>query len=65
MPLTKDDYDMIAFFEKIYSKFYRMDKEEKSLWNTKHIYQHPVANELYLAFRNGVAYGKRCAHEDD
>ena len=64
MPVTKADYDMMAYFEKIYGKSFRMDKEEKSLWNMKHIYQHPVVNELFLAFRNGVAYGKRCTEDN-
>lgn len=56
--ITKEHYDVMAHFEKIYGKQYRMDKEEKSYWLKGNIYQHPEANMLFKAFRQGVAYGK-------
>ena len=63
LPTSKDDYDMMKTFEKIYGKSFRMDKEDKHMWNRGIMYQHPEVNKLFLAFREGVAYGKRIGQE--
>ena len=63
MPTSNEDYAMMQIFEKIYGKDYRMDKEDKSMWSQKIIYQQPDANALYLAFRHGVAYGRSVGGE--
>lgn len=54
----QEHYTIMEAFEKAYARSYRMDKEEKSLWHKGVIYQHPVANELFLAFRQGVSFGR-------
>ena len=52
----KEHYDLMDAFER--SRAGRFDKEEKSLWLRGRIYQNGRANELFLAFRDGYAYGK-------
>lgn len=56
---SQEHIDLIAMFERIYTG--RMDKEEKSLWRMGRIYQDGQINDLFLAFRQGVAYGKAVA----
>lgn len=53
---SQEHIEMIAMFERIYKG--RMDKEEKKLWPVGRIYQDGQINELFLAFRQGVAYGQ-------
>lgn len=54
--VTQEHYDIIAMFERIYSG--RFDKEDKALWAKGHVYQDGEMNNLFLAFRHGVAFGK-------
>ncbi len=54
---SKDHYDLIAMFDRIY-KGERLDKEDKSLWAQGNVYQSGETNKLFLAFRQGVAYGQ-------
>ncbi len=62
MTLTsKEHYDMIAFFERCFKGQFRMDKEDKSLWSKGNVYQNSDANRAFLAFREGVAYGRAVA----
>jgi hypothetical protein len=53
-------YDLIAMFDRLF-KGRRLDKEDKSLWAKGRIYQNGEVNELFLAFRQGVAYGQGIA----
>lgn len=53
---SQEHIDLMAMFERIYKG--RMDKEEKALWRMGRIYQDGQINELFLAFRQGAAYGK-------
>lgn len=54
--LGKDHYDMMEFFEKHFVGT-RMDREPKELWAKGRVYQNGDTNNLFLAFRHGVAYG--------
>lgn len=53
---TKEHYDLMAQFEREFSH-HRLDKEPKDLWSKGIIYQNGQANELFLAYRRGYAYG--------
>ena len=53
---SKEHYDMIAMFERTF-KGHRFDKEDKTLWAKGNVYQNGDTNNLFLAFRQGVAYG--------
>lgn len=54
--LSQDHYDLIAMFDKLF-KGRRLDKEDKGIWAKGRVYQDGNVNELFLAFRQGVAYG--------
>ena len=53
---TKEHLDMMAMFERIFSDR-RLDKEDRALWSRGNVYQNGDVNQLFLAFRQGVAYG--------
>lgn len=56
---SKEHYDMMEFFEKSFKGRWRLDREtDKAMWARGAIYQHGEANAAFLAFRQGVAYGK-------
>lgn len=55
--LSKEHYELIEMFDKLYSHV-RLDKEDKAYWSKGNIYQNGEVNNLFLAFRHGVAYGK-------
>lgn len=57
---TKEHYDLMAQFEKEFSH-HRLDKEPKDLWSKGNVYQNGQANELFLAYRRGYAYGAAVA----
>lgn len=57
MLTSKEHYDVLAQFEKQFSHK-RLDKEPKERWSKGNIYQDGNVNDLFIAFRNGVAYGK-------
>lgn len=48
--------EMMAMFDRL--KLGRLDKEAKELWPRGRIYQDGRVNDLFLAFRQGVAYGQ-------
>lgn len=48
--------EMMAMFERL--KLGRLDKEPRESWAKERIYQDGRVNELFLAFRQGVAYGE-------
>lgn len=57
--LSKDHYEMMAFFEQNFRGRFRLDREEdKALWAKGAVYQNGEANAAFIAFRHGVAYGK-------
>lgn len=58
--LSQDHYELIAMFDRLF-KGKRLDKEPKEIWAKGRIYQNGEVNELFLAFRQGVAYGQRVA----
>lgn len=59
---TKEHYDLMAFFEKVFSHL-RLDRESRELWTNSVIYQDGTTNKLFLAFRHGYTYGK--AHNQE
>lgn len=62
MTLTsKDHYEMIEMFENEFKGSFRMDKEDKSYWAKGNVYQNADLNNLFLAYRRGVAYGRATA----
>lgn len=54
--LSKYHYDLMEQFEKEFSG--RKDKEQKALWSQGNIYQDGQYNQLFLAYRKGVALGR-------
>ena len=54
---TKEHYDLMLNFEKLY-KGHRLDKEDKKLWSKSIIYQDGLVNKLFLAYRYGYTLGK-------
>lgn len=53
---SKEHYDLMEMFEKIFSG--RKDREPKEFWPKGNIYQDGEVNAQFIAFRHGVAYGK-------
>lgn len=60
MLYTKEHQELMQMFERIY-KAERLEREDKSDWASNRIYQDGTVNKLFLAFRQGVAYGKAIA----
>ena len=56
--VSKEHYDLIDMFEKIFKGQFRFDKEDKATWTKGFVYQHGDANRMFLAFRQGCAYGR-------
>lgn len=59
---SQEHYDLMAQFERQF-KGERLDREDKSFWPIGHIYQDGHVNNLFLAFRHGVAYGTAIARQ--
>lgn len=56
---TQEHYDLIDQFERDCGvKDTRRQKEPKELWRRGIIYCHGETNALFLAYRQGYAYGK-------
>lgn len=53
---TQEHQELIAMFERTFTG--RFDKEDKAIWPMGYVYQDGKLNELFLAYRNGYAYGK-------
>lgn len=47
----------MAMFEREYKGSCRLDREDRSVWKYR-IYQNGEANNLFLAYRRGYAFGK-------
>lgn len=60
---SKEHYDLISAFER--DRKERVDKEDKTLWPKGIIYQDGRVNALFLAYRDGYAYGKTCGQSAD
>lgn len=55
---SKEHYELIEMFEKTaISKGFRKDKEPRELWSKGVVYQNGELNRLFLAYREGIAYG--------
>ena len=54
---SKEHQEIMAAFENVF-KHYRLDREPKDVWQQGNVYQDGHVNQLFLAFRHGVAYGK-------
>lgn len=52
---TKAHEELMRQFESL--KPGRVDREAKELWKDGHVYQNGEVNNLFLMFRQGVAYG--------
>ena len=59
---SREHTEMMSFFERQHPHL-RLDKEPKNLWPKGNIYQNGEANQAFLAFREGVAYGKAIAQD--
>lgn len=57
---SKDHYELMEMFERLF-RGYRMDREDKALWVKGNVYQSGETNALFLAYRQGVAYGRATA----
>lgn len=55
---TKEFIEMMATFERFSKGRYRLDREKRDLWSIRVFYQDPEANKAFLAFHEGVEYGK-------
>jgi hypothetical protein len=53
---SREHEELMAHFEKTH-KEHRLDREPKGLWPQGIVYQDGTANAMFLAFREGVAYG--------
>lgn len=61
MTLTsREHYDLMDMFERQFNHL-RLDREDKSLWVMGIIYQNGTTNDLFLAYRQGAAYGRATA----
>ena len=54
---TKEHEDIIAAFERAFP-YGRKDKEPKEHWKNGNVYQDGQYNQLFLAFRHGIAYAQ-------
>lgn len=57
MITSKEHYEMMDFFERHIADG-RKDREHKDFWPKGNIYQDGQVNKQFLAFRQGVSYGK-------
>lgn len=65
MPLlSRDHYELMEMFEREFRGL-RMDREDKSLWPAGHVYQSGETNNLFLAYRKGVSYGRSITMAED
>jgi hypothetical protein len=60
--ISKEHIELMFNFEKNFPHL-RLDKEDKSMWAKKRIYQNGAVNDLFLAYRLGYALGKAVADE--
>lgn len=53
----REHYEMMGSFERVFRGEGRFDRETKDLWPMGRVYQDGRINELFIAYRHGVAYG--------
>lgn len=53
---SREHAELMEQFEREFSG--RMDREAKEYWPKGNVYQDGRVNELFLAYRRGVAYGR-------
>jgi hypothetical protein len=54
---SKGHYDLLDQFERDFAGVGRMDREDKDMWASGHVYQSGEVNALFKAYRMGVSYG--------
>lgn len=54
---SNEHYEVIAMFEKEFADK-PLQKKDKSGWSKGGIYEDFMTNELFLAYRRGVSFGK-------
>lgn len=54
---SQDHIDLMAMFEREFSHM-RLDREDKSMWPRGIVYQNGEANNAFLAYRRGYAFGR-------
>ena len=59
---SKEYYDLMAAFERDF-KGRRLDREDKSFWPRRIIYQDGHLNDLFLAYRMGASYAEAVSRE--
>ena len=57
---SRDHFELMNMFEREFSHL-RLDREDKALWPKGAVYQNGEANNLFLAYRRGAAYGRATA----
>ena len=57
---SSEFYELVAMFDREY-RGHRLDKEAKDMWPKGYVYQNGEVNQLFLAYRRGVALGKSMA----
>lgn len=59
---SAEHYALMAQFEKDLRSFSfshgRLERESKTLWPKRRIYQDGAVNQMFLAYSNGYAFGK-------
>lgn len=60
---SKEHYELMAQFEQLF-KHRRLDREAKDLWSKSAVYQDGQVNDLFIAYRQGVALGQALARAE-
>lgn len=54
---SAEHYALLEMFEREF-KGLRLDREDRRMWQRGHVYQSGEANNLFLAYRKGYAFGR-------
>jgi len=60
---SKEYHELMAQFEKEF-KGWRLDKENKELWQRGIVYEDGHLNEIFKAYQKGYAFGKVIGRND-
>ena len=65
MLASQEHCDLISMFERdqTFTVSRRFEKEDKSLWVEGAVYQDGRTNDLFIAYRNGYAFGRAVASQ--
>ncbi len=56
---SRELYDMMEMFERTsFSKCYRKDREDNSLWSKGVYYQNGALNDIFRAYQSGYSYAR-------